>query len=667
MAIVQMCKISVYALKKHRKAILEFLQREGTVEIINSPSNDVFEIEDLSSQQAQFLKFSSVASQAWQTINKYCKEDKAFLESFNGRKNISSENYYTFVDNKDEIMSVAAEVNAAEKRQAELKAEIIKIENRRDALRPWLDLDVPMRFKGTGSTRAFIGLFQEQISRESLLEELAKKAPDIVFDIEIISSSSEQTCVFILCNKKYAEQAETALRALGFAYPQTPSKQTPRESEAILQKRIEEYRAKMADCVYTIEKNVGMRHAFKFMEDYFVMRADKYEMIKRLSNSHRCFVLTGYAPKKDAEKLESKITKRFGAYVELEDPGSAKDVPTVLHNNAISRPVEGVISTYSMPQRNEPDPTFIMSIFYYILFGIMFSDAGYGLVMTLACFTALKKFKGMESGLKRSVKMFMYCGISTMFWGIMFGSFFGDAISVISETFFNHKIVIDALWFNPVTNPMRMLMFSFALGIVHLFSGLGILAYKHIKSGHAIYAVYDTLSWYFIVGGAVLYLLSQDMMAGITGIKLPQTVGNIGGILAIIGAVIVLIFAGRESVNPVKRILKGAYGLYGITGYLSDILSYSRLLALGLATGVIGQVFNQIAAIGGSGFVGTILFIVVFVVGHTLNIGINALGAYVHTNRLQFVEFFNKFYEGDGKPFEPFAVKTKYYNIKEEF
>lgn len=168
------------------------------------------------------------------------------------------------------------------------------------------------------------------------------------------------------------------------------------------------------------------------------------------------------------------------------------------------------------------------------------------------------------------------------------------------------------------------------------------------------------------MGGAILALLSMDMMGNIAGFVLPPVCMKIGGYMAIAGAVIILLFSGRDSKNPIKRFLKGAYGLYGATGYLSDILSYSRLLALGLATGVIAQVFNQIGSMFGTSVIGVILFIIVFVVGHALNIGINALGAYVHTNRLQFVEFFGKFYKGGGKEFKPFTINTKYFTVKEE-
>ena len=181
-------------------------------------------------------------------------------------------------------------------------------------------------------------------------------------------------------------------------------------------------------------------------------------------------------------------------------------------------------------------------------------------------------------------------------------------------------------------------------------------------------AIYDVVSWYLLVGGLIIYMLSVPMVAEMLVLNfiLSHSIGNVGLICAIVGALLILFTAGRESKSPFKRLLKGLYGLYGVTGYLSDILSYSRLLALGLATGVIAQVFNKMGTMAGNGPVGIVLFIVVFIVGHTMNIAINLLGAYVHTNRLQFVEFFGKFYEGGGRKFSPFFVNTKYFNVTED-
>ena len=215
---------------------------------------------------------------------------------------------------------------------------------------------------------------------------------------------------------------------------------------------------------------------------------------------------------------------------------------------------------------------------------------------------------------------------------------------------------------------MRLLLFSFLVGIIHLFAGLGAQFYQLARQGKWLDAIYDVVFWYMLVGGGIVYLLSMQMFADMVALSftLPAAVGNAGAIAAGIGAVGIIFTSGRASRNPGKRLLKGLYGLYGVSSYLSDILSYSRLLALGLATGVIASVFNQMGAMPGNNPLGVVIFIFAFVVGHTLNLGINVLGAYVHTNRLQFVEFFGKFYEGGGRKFAPFTTKTKYFKITEE-
>jgi V/A-type H+-transporting ATPase subunit I len=216
-----------------------------------------------------------------------------------------------------------------------------------------------------------------------------------------------------------------------------------------------------------------------------------------------------------------------------------------------------------------------------------------------------------------------------------------------------------------------MLTFCFAVGLIHLFTGLGILMYQDIKNGKPRDAVYDGLFWYMFVGGCVVLLLCLPMITGMLGLTFTLGAGvkKISSIVAIIGFTGIVLFAGRDSKNWGKRLAKGLYGAYGITSYLSDVLSYSRLLALGLATSVISSVFNTMAGMVGGAMpvvAGVIMYALIFVIGHILNLAINALGAYVHTNRLQYVEFFGKFYNGGGREFTPFEEKTKYYKVKEE-
>ena len=661
-------RINIYALKKNRKKILEELQRKGVIQIEDVSIEETgFTKEQTAQKQTVFLKNSSLADNSVNILNKYAPEKSSMLSMFDGRKQITVENYYMYVEDANEIMRVAYDIINAEKSIADSKSDIAKCNSQIESLEPWQTFDINMNFKGTNSTTAFIGVIPQFVTYEELitrLNEISNKP--IGIDLEIVSHAINQTCIFLICNNIYADNVNNLLKQYGFSRPPVIPKDTPIETINELKKEIEKLENNIESQTKLIKSYIGIRHALMFISDYYIMRADKYAVIEKLGMTRSTFFLTGFVPKESSNELGKELSKKFDAEVEIYKPAKDEEIPIMLKNNSFVAPVESVLETYSMPKKNEVDPTAVMAIFYYIFFGMMFSDAGYGLIMTGACAFVLNKFRNMEENLKKSVKMFMYCGISTAFWGFMYGSFFGDAVTIIGKTFFNVDISLPAIWLNPVegSNSMTVLMFCFLFGIVHLFVGLGMKAYMCIKSHHYLDAVYDVLSWYLFVGGGILALLSTDILKSMTGFVLPSVFLPIGAVMAVIGILIILIFTGRGS-SPVKRALKGVYGIYGITSYLSDILSYSRLLALGLATGVIAQVFNQIGAMFGGG-IGIIPFTIIFIIGHSLNIGINALGAYVHTNRLQFVEFFGKFYEGGGKKFEPFKINTKNYKIKEE-
>lgn len=672
MAMLQMQRINIYALNKYCKDILETLQRRGVVEIENLDIRDsVFFKEDTDAMQAQYMRSANVARAALQVLDEYQKEKKGLLSSFKGRTPISREEYNRLVESTSDILKTAYDIVSYKKNIELNEAEIIKYESQLEAVRPWLSLTVPMNFSGTALTKAFIGKFSGKKTSGDILRELALTDPEIErVEVEVIYCDENQSCVFILCSNIEEEKLSTALRKIGFEYPSYQSPVIPAQREKEIIRHINNRKGRILESENNIKALVKYRSKLKFLEDYYVMKAERYEAYDDLSMSNNTFVMTGYIPANESQKLCVFLEEHFDAEVELE-ACDTKDTPVKLKNNKFCEPVESVLATYSYPDRKEADPTAIMAIFYYIFFGMMFSDAGYGLVMFLACGILLLKFKNMEEGLKKSMKMFFWCGVSTFIWGMLFGSFFGDAVSVISTTYLGIEPppipgLVTPIWFNPVSDPMRMLMFSFLLGIIHLFTGLGICAYNNIRHKDYLAVLYDVISWYLLVGGAILALLSTEMMGNIAGFQLDPVFMTIGGIMAAVGAVIILFFSGRESKNPIKRLLKGMYGLYGATGYLSDILSYSRLLALGLATGVIAQVFNQIGSMMGTSAVGIILFSVIFIIGHLLNIGINALGAYVHTNRLQFVEFFGKFYKGGGREFKPFKINTKHYTVKEE-
>lgn len=670
MAVMPMQRIGIYALKSRRKPILELIQRRGVVEIHAEKAEDaVFRQTDTAPAKARFENNTSTLQAALEALDKLEPEKKSLLAPLEGRTPIPLSRYEETAGAAGKTLRAASRVNALWKKCADDRAEILRLEAQIRMLEPWSRLDVSMRTTGTASTAAFIGSFPAEYTEEALKAEIAQGAPEIDgVAVEVLSAGTQQTCAFLLCHASNGAKLEAFLRSIGFTYPADRSKKPPQARMQDLNARIEKLRAEIDGAEAEIRTYAALRGAMQYTIDYFSMRIEKYDVLGRLWQSPHVFVITGYIPAESAPALEKELTEKFEAYVELETPAEDEDVPVKLKNNAFAAPVEGVLESYSMPGRKEIDPSTLMAVFYYFLFGMMLSDAGYGLLMVIGCGIALAKFKNMEESLRKFLKMFLYCGISTVFWGAMFGSFFGDAVTVIGKTFFNVDIAIPALWFTPLNEPMRLLLFSFLIGVIHLFAGLGAQFYQLARQGLWKDAIFDVVFWYMLVGGGILYLLSMQMFADMVslGFTLPAAVGTAGAIAAGIGAVGIVLTAGRESRSPFKRLLKGLYGLYGVSSYLSDILSYSRLLALGLATGVIASVFNQMGAMLGNSPAGVAVFVFAFLVGHTLNLGINVLGAYVHTNRLQFVEFFGKFLEGGSRKFNPFSAKTKYFKITEE-
>jgi len=373
-----------------------------------------------------------------------------------------------------------------------------------------------------------------------------------------------------------------------------------------------------------------------------------------LLKTKQTFFLEGWIPEKCVEAAKSVLGETDCYYV-FAEPEEGEVPPVLLENASVVTPFESVTEMYALPAYGSFDPTKIFAGFYVVFFGMMLSDAAYGILMSIACFIILKKYD-LEGMAYKMIKMFFYCGLSTTFWGALFGGWFGDIATVVANVFFGKEFVIKPLWFNPIEDPIKLLIFSLALGVVHLFTGLGIKAYMQIKEGKWFDALCDEGFWIITITGICAWL---------GGAMVLPALGGIGQWMTIIGVLGLLLTGGRDR-KGIGKVIGGFSNVYNITSYLSDILSYSRILALGLATGVIAQVVNTMGSIFGGGVVGAILLAAIFVFGHILNIAINVLGAYVHTCRLQYVEFFGKFYEDGGEPFEPMGNNTKYIRIEND-
>ena len=670
MAVLQMQRISICALKKDRKAILEKIQSMGIMEMSQvAEGEDGFEKMDTISARQSFEKKASLSESALDILDAYAPEKKSMFASLEGKKLVESDQFAKITAKREEILEKAERIVACNKEIAEHKAESAKLENQIEALVPWLSLDVPMNCKGTGKTAMLLGTMPGETTLESVYEQIQTgEAQTDAVDVEIINSDQDATYLAVLCLKADAGAVEEALRAAGFAKPSQTVHAVPAKETAELKTKIEQLNKKIEEIEEEIKGCAKFREELKEIGDYYRMRAKKYEILGTLPQSQRTFVISGYIPKKAAGAVEKAIGEHYDCVIDIDELKEDEEPPTVLQNNAFSSSVEGVLEAYGLPHKGEFDPTTIMSFFYVFFFGMMLSDAAYGAIVAIACFVVLKKYPRMSASMHKSIKLFMFCGLSTIVWGILFSGYFGDAVDVIGRTFFGVEVSVPPLWFAPLNDPMKLLIYSMAFGLVHLFVGLGIKGYMQIKDKQYLDFFCDVVLWFIFLIGLIMMLIPSDIFASIAQVKIvfPPVLNTLAKALSIIGAVGLLLMSGRSSKNPVLRLALGAYDIYNITGWLSDVLSYSRLLALGLATGVIASVVNQMGSMLGGGIVGAIGFAIIFVIGHAMNLSINLLGAYVHTNRLQFVEFFGKFYEGGGRPFEPFETDTKYVDIKEE-
>ncbi len=665
MAVLQMQRMNLVAMKQNRKAILDRLQELGALEIdVKLEETDGIVKEDTSGQKTDFEKQAASADRAIEILDKYAPEKKSLLASLAGKPLVGQEAYEDAERNCEAYMETVRKIILLEKEISEAGAGILKLENQQEMLEPWKKLDIPMNTEGTGMTVLFLGTISEMVTEESILEALKMHDPSVdAADVEILESGKDGTWLSVLCLKKDRAAAEDALRGIGFVRPSWLVDDIPARAQEKMDNQIDALENAIDLCREDIADLADNRQKLRLVSDYYRLRAEKYEVLGELPQTANTFAVSGYIPGYRAEEVAQELTDSYGAVVELEEIGEEEEAPVLLKNNKFSDSVEGILSSYGLPGKGEIDPTFFMSVFYVFLFGMMLSDAAYGAIIAVGCGVALVKFPRMEEGLRKTLKLFFWCGLSTVFWGIMFGSYFGDLVNVVSGNYLGHEVAIPAVWFEPLDDPMKLLIYSLLFGIIHMFIGLGLKGYMLLKDRDIVSFISDVLSWYLLLMGLILILLPSSIFESISNMSFsfPAALDQAAIVMAAAGAVIILVMSGRRKKKKIGiRLAIGLYDLYGITSWLSDLLSYSRLLALGLATGVIAQVINQMGSMFGTGVLGTIIFIVVFLVGTVLNLAINFLGAYVHSNRLEFVEFFNKFYDGGGKPFQPFRAVTKY-------
>jgi len=658
MAKLLMKRIEIVALLKDRKEILEHLQRCGIVEFNDYQDEAIVKI-NTASNVSQFERSITTAIAAKEILNEYAPTKKNLLSSLRGRREIEIDNFVELVDKRETNLQNCYNLIRYGRVINENRAAIVRTQTQMDSLKRWIDIDIPMKFKGTKYTRCYIGVVPNQRTDEDILLAIAEINPKLeMIHVEVVSAFKEQTCIVVVCHNSIADDTYEVLRQVGFVSSSDLTDQIPCVKLQQYEKDIEIYNSEIDENIKKIKECVDLIDDIEFLIDYFTMRKDKYQALSKIGLTKNTFVISGYIPEKYAQECVDELESQFTVAISVTTPEEDEDVPVLLENGGFVSPVEPITEMYALPTKRDIDPSAVIAFFYYLFFGMMLSDAGYGVLMVLVTAIALKMFN-IEGTMKKTLKMFFYCGISTVFWGALFGSWFGDIVPIIYKQFLHTDPPNIALWFEPIADPMKLLLFSFALGIIHLFVGLAVNFKMTWDEGKRVDAILDTIPTCLLILGAA------PLAAGILT-SVPTAVSTVGKYMALLGLLSIILTSGRKSKNILARLGGGVYGLYNIaSGYLSDILSYSRLLALGLATGSIAGVINLMGTMPTNIVAKSILLVIVFLIGHPLNMAINLLGAYVHTNRLQFVELFSKFYEGGGRAFSPLKVNTKYIKFKE--
>ena len=562
----------------------------------------------------------------------------------------SKDEFEALSDTHGKALALAEETSSLTREIASIASSVNRIDSDIASLSPFVNFDEPISLESTRSTAIIKGTFPKTAKLDAIRGALDEKGFD--FEIGELSQTGDYIYVYAVVLKEQADEFSSAMGAEGFSriiisgFDKSARKEIAllNQKKDELLKETERKKEKYAD----LAKDRGKIEA---AYDWLSSRIEIEHVKQKLYSTESACVLTGWVPESKIPILEKKLGE-FECCYEFEDPSDDEKVPVKLVNKKLVTPFESVLGLYSYPDYRGIDPTFVMSIFYFIIFGLIMQDVLYGALLCFGCAGLIKILHTKKgTSMYKLLRTFSICGVSTMIFGFLFGGYFGDLPSAIATNMFGVTDFPDlAIVFNPVENPMPYLVISLALGAVHLIAGMLMKAYMLIREGKVLDAIFDIGLW------LVLF----------AGIGLLFAVPDVGKWVAIAGAAGLILTQGRAEKNIIMKLLKGIMSLYDIVSYISDLLSYSRIMALGLSGAIIAQVVNIIGTLGGPTVVGFIVLILAMVLGHALNLALNLLGAFVHTARLQYIEFFNKFYIDGGDEFKPSKIKTKYTEIIEE-
>ena len=647
MAIVKMKKFTLFAFEAERKRLLEELQRFGYVNFSKSDPIEEFDYlkdVEVSTVGNNYVEESTRIKWMIDYVGRFVEKEKGLsalkkgpiVYTFNELE--KEANSYDYITDFNELSEISKKIDSNNQK-------ITAIDNSIKEISPWKSIKEPIEDLNSFRKLKFIMGYLPTKSLEKFRTSIVDLKSTYFEEIDIVGRNSY--CI-IFTNQLEKEAVYENLRLNSFSEVNLEIKGVVSEEIQRLEdekKILEEENSKLTDEIKKFTVNLQKMQS---VYEYYQNLSLRNTVVSNFKATDKLDIIQGYIPA-DKENNFKELLEKLSAskvYLEIEDAKKDDpDVPIILKNNKIASLFESVTKMYALPKYDEVDPTFILSIFYWIFFGMMVADFAYGLILFVGSGIALMTLKFNDST-KKFLKFFFALSFSTMIWGLIYGSAFGDLITLPTQILDSSK------------DFMTVLMLSLAFGGVHLAFGLGMKAYVLIKNGNPMDALYDVFLWYLTLTTVILVIVGKV-------ITLPSIVNTIAFYGMIVGMLGIIAFGARDSKSIAGRIAGGLYSLYGITSYIGDFVSYLRLMALGLAGGFIAVAINIIVKmLVGGGIVGIIFGVIVFVFAQLFNIFLSFLSAYVHTSRLMYVEFFSKFYEGGGKAFKKFRSENKYIEVK---